>query len=68
MSLTPTQLKVAELVAEGRTDKEIGAALFISRRTASTHVRNIMNKLGHGSRSQIAAWYVERRHREPDPT
>ena len=43
-------------MAEGLTDKEIGARLFISERTVESHVRNIMNKLGFNARAQIAGW------------
>jgi DNA-binding CsgD family transcriptional regulator len=47
---------VARLVAEGLTNKQIGARLFISERTVDSHVRSILNKLGFSSRAQIAAW------------
>jgi predicted ATPase/DNA-binding NarL/FixJ family response regulator len=47
---------VARLVADGMSNKQIGARLFISERTVDSHVRNILNKLGVNSRSQIAVW------------
>jgi predicted ATPase/DNA-binding CsgD family transcriptional regulator len=47
---------VARLLADGLTNKEIGARLFISERTVESHVRNILNKLGFNSRTQIAGW------------
>jgi DNA-binding NarL/FixJ family response regulator len=47
---------VARLVADGLSNKEIGARLFISERTVESHIRNIMNKLGFNSRTQIAGW------------
>jgi len=47
---------VARLVAEGLTNKQIGARLFISERTVDSHVRSILNKLGFNSRVQIAGW------------
>jgi DNA-binding NarL/FixJ family response regulator len=47
---------VAALVAEGLSNKQIGARLFISERTVDSHVRNILNKLGFNSRAQIAGW------------
>lgn len=53
--LTRREREVAELVAEGLTNKEIAARMVISRRTAEGHVANIMTKLGFTSRAQIAA-------------
>ena len=47
---------VAGLVADGLTNRQIGARLFISERTVDSHVRSILNKLGFNSRAQIAAW------------
>jgi DNA-binding CsgD family transcriptional regulator len=49
---------VARLVAEGFSNRQIGARLFISERTVDSHVRSILNKLGFDSRSQIAAWFA----------
>lgn len=43
------------LVAAGRSDAEIGAELFISVKTASVHVSNILAKLGVRSRAQAGA-------------
>ena len=54
---------VARLVADGLSNKEIGARLFISERTVESHVRNILNKLGFNSRAQIAGWMAT----GPDP-
>ena len=47
---------VARLVADGLSNKQIGARLFISERTVDSHVRSILNKLGFNSRTQIAGW------------
>ena len=47
---------VAHLIAEGLSNKQIGARLFISERTVDSHVRSILNKLGFNSRAQIAGW------------
>jgi DNA-binding CsgD family transcriptional regulator len=58
--LTSRELAVATLVATGRSNREIGDALFMSERTAATHVGNILGKLGVKSRAQIAAWAQER--------
>jgi predicted ATPase/DNA-binding CsgD family transcriptional regulator len=58
--LTPRELDVLGLLADGRTDKEIGAALFISHRTAMNHVARILAKLDVPSRA-VAAREAARR-------
>jgi non-specific serine/threonine protein kinase len=55
-TLTPRELEVGRLVAEGLSDREIAARLVIAQRTAETHVQHILRKLGARSRAQIAAW------------
>ncbi|MFC9555162.1 ATP-binding protein [Rhodococcus sp. NPDC056960] len=60
-SLTRREQQVAELVAEGLTNKAIAARLVISQRTAQGHVEHILAKLGFTSRTQIAAWSIEQR-------
>ncbi len=59
-ALTATELKVAELVADGLTSKEVGSRLFISRRTVETHLAHIFAKLGVSNRSQVAAAFASR--------
>jgi predicted ATPase/DNA-binding CsgD family transcriptional regulator len=54
--LSPREAEVAGLIAEGLSNREIGARLFISERTVTTHVGNMLNKLGFDSRVQIANW------------
>ena len=56
--LTPRQVEVAALIACGRTSKEIADTLVITERTADTHASHIRDKLGLGSRAEIAAWAV----------
>jgi DNA-binding CsgD family transcriptional regulator len=53
--LTAREREVLRLIAEGRSNREIGAALFITPKTASVHVSNILAKLGVGSRTEAAA-------------
>jgi DNA-binding CsgD family transcriptional regulator len=53
-SLTPTELKVAALVAKGMSNPEIATHLFLSRRTVQTHVSHILAKLDLHSRIDIA--------------
>lgn len=54
--LAKREVEVARLIAEGMSNKQIGARLFISEATVASHVRHIMDKLGLSSRSQIAVW------------
>jgi DNA-binding NarL/FixJ family response regulator len=56
LPLTRREQQVAELLAEGRTNREISARLYISERTAQNHVQHIMDKLGLHHRSQVALW------------
>jgi DNA-binding CsgD family transcriptional regulator len=53
-SLTPTELDVVRLVAEGIPNKDIATRLFVSPRTVQTHLRHVYNKLGLTSRVQLA--------------
>jgi len=58
--LSPRELEVAHLVAEGLTNSAIAARLFVSRATVSSHVTHILTKLGYTSRTQIAVWVAAR--------
>jgi len=53
--LTGREREVLVLVAQGRTNREIGENLFISEKTASVHVSNIMAKLGAANRTEAGA-------------
>ncbi|MBT2446388.1 LuxR family transcriptional regulator [Streptomyces sp. ISL-43] len=59
--LTPRQLQVALLVAEGLTNRQIAGQLNIAEWTVVNHVRHVMRKLGCNSRVQVA-WAVGRRN------
>ncbi len=59
--LTEREKDVMRLLGQGMSNKEIGAALFITERTARTYVSNILGKLGLQSRTQAALWAVEHR-------
>jgi DNA-binding CsgD family transcriptional regulator len=52
--LSPQELQIAQLAAEGLTNREIGEKLFLSHRTISTHLHRIFPKLGITSRSELA--------------
>jgi DNA-binding CsgD family transcriptional regulator len=54
-SLTPSERRVAEMAAEGPTNREIAQALFVTPKTVEVHLSSAYRKLGIGSRSQLAA-------------
>ena len=54
-ALTPRETQVLTLIAEGRTNRQIGRSLYISDKTVSVHVSNILAKLGAGGRTEAAA-------------
>jgi len=56
--LTPREREVTGLVAEGLSNRQIAEGLYLSERTAETHVQNILTKLGFCSRTQVAGWAV----------
>jgi predicted ATPase/class 3 adenylate cyclase/DNA-binding CsgD family transcriptional regulator len=54
-SLTPTEAKLVEHIAEGLTNREIGERMFISRETVKTHLSHVFRKLDVHSRTELAA-------------
>jgi predicted ATPase/DNA-binding CsgD family transcriptional regulator len=60
-SLTPTELQIVELVAQGLTNPQIGDRLFISKRTVQTHLSHVFTKLGVSTRAELAATATTRR-------
>jgi DNA-binding CsgD family transcriptional regulator len=66
-SLSPVELRVIELVADGLTNPQVAERLFIATGTVKTHLAHIFNKLGVGSRTELAALAV-RRDRERQPS
>ena len=57
--LTSSELNVLRLVADGRTDKQISATLYISPRTVQSHLAQIRTKTGVRRRTQLARWATE---------
>jgi predicted ATPase/DNA-binding CsgD family transcriptional regulator len=54
--LSKREVEIAELVAQGLSNKEIATRVFLSERTIETHVSNILDKLGVNSRVEISSW------------
>ena len=59
-ALTPAEERVAALVAEGKTNREVAAALFLSDRTVEGHLAHIFGKLGIRHRAEVAAALASR--------
>lgn len=56
--LTPRELEVVALLAEGLTNAELAARLYISPKTAAVHVSNVLAKLHMASRTEVATWAI----------
>jgi DNA-binding NarL/FixJ family response regulator len=56
--LSERELDVLRLIVAGNSDREIAETLYISKRTVTTHVSNIFNKLGLNTRAEAAAFAV----------
>jgi DNA-binding NarL/FixJ family response regulator len=59
VELTPTELKVVQLVAQGMTNREIAEKLNVSQRTIESHVSNMLNKTNLHNRTELARWAIE---------
>ena len=58
--LSPRELEVLALIAEGASNAEIAARLMIAETTAQTHVKNLLRKLGVRNRTEAALRYLRR--------
>lgn len=58
-SLTPSERRVADLVARGRTNREVAQALFVERSTVESHLRSVFRKLDVDGREQLAPLLAE---------
>ncbi len=54
-ALTPSELRVASMAAEGMTNRQIAQALFVTLRTVQVHLTHTYQKLGISSREQLPA-------------
>jgi DNA-binding NarL/FixJ family response regulator len=59
VELTPTELKVVQLVAQGMANREIAEKLNVSQRTIESHVSNMLNKTSLHNRTELARWAIE---------
>jgi DNA-binding CsgD family transcriptional regulator len=57
-TLTPRELSVAKLVAQGMSNRELAAKLFLADKTVKNLVSAILQKLGFDNRTQVAVWYL----------
>jgi len=62
--LTPTELRILEMIAEGHTNREIGERIHLAEKTIKNYVSTILSKLQMSRRAEAAAYLAERRGRE----
>jgi len=59
VQLTPRELEIVQLLAEGKTSREAGASLGISTKTAETHRSNVMRKLALRSIAELVRYAIK---------
>jgi DNA-binding CsgD family transcriptional regulator len=52
-SLTPSEMRIARVAADGRSNREIAETLFVTKSTVEWHLRNIFRKVGVSSRQEL---------------
>ncbi len=60
--LTPSELKVVDLIGEGLSNREIAERLSIAEKTVKTHITSLLSKMGLQRRTQVAAWVAARKN------
>ncbi|HEV7846695.1 MAG TPA: helix-turn-helix transcriptional regulator, partial [Thermoleophilaceae bacterium] len=65
--LTPSEIRVAELAAEGLTNREVAQALFVSEKTVETHLGRVYRKLDIKSRHALPAALADRQSASAEP-
>ena len=63
--MSPSEQRIADLVAEGRTNRDIAAALFVTERTVASHLTHVYAKLGVRSRTELARFVTDRASKVP---
>jgi DNA-binding NarL/FixJ family response regulator len=59
VELTPTELRVVQLVAQGLANRDIARVMKLSQRTIESHVSNMLGKTGLHNRTELARWALE---------
>lgn len=57
--ITPRELEIFSLIAQGYTDKEIAKRLYLSHNTVSTHRKNALRNLDAKSSTQVVTWLIQ---------
>ncbi len=65
--LTPQEWRVLQLIAEGKTNREIGCQMTLSEKTVKHYVSRLLSKLGHSRRSEAAAHYARYQSTQNSP-
>ena len=66
--LTGRERQVADLISQGKSNREIAEEMTIGVKTVETYITRMLNKLGFDSRVQIATWMVERNFEKTEAT
>ncbi|WP_421736114.1 response regulator [Cellulomonas sp.] len=61
-SLTPSELRVIDLIGEGLSNREIAERLGVVEKTVKNHITSLLAKMGLQRRTQVAAWVASRKH------
>ncbi|MGO1315891.1 MAG: response regulator [Cellulomonadaceae bacterium] len=62
--LTPSELRVVDLIGEGLSNREIAERLNVAEKTVKNHITSLLAKMGLQRRTQVAAWAASRKNRE----
>jgi two-component system response regulator DevR len=61
-NLTPSELKVLDLIGDGMSNREIAERLGVAEKTVKNHITSLLSKMGLQRRTQVAAWVAARKH------